>query len=296
VLLVVVVVFLLGWASQSRIAVPPKWLQWADRYVINVALPAVIVAKVSQVEITGASGIPVLAAWGSMGFCGAVVLIAGRRLAWSQSQIGALLLVAVLGNTSFLGIEVVRTLLGDSHVAAAVTYDQLGTFLALSLYGSWVAGKYGASASGWRSVAHRVSRFTPFIALLVSVAVRGIDIPSQALSVLDGVGLTVAPVAMAVLGARFNLRWSSRVKWIVVGGLSVKMVAAPLALLLIGSAFGDVSSIEWSASVLQSAAPPMVTAGVVAIAAGLDEELVVAMVGTGTLFSFLSLPLFSLII
>jgi predicted permease len=40
----------------------------------------------------------------------------------------------------------------------------------------------------------------------------------------------------------------------------------------------------------------MVTAGVVAIAAGLDEELVVAMVGTGTLFSFLSLPLFSLII
>jgi predicted permease len=141
-----------------------------------------------------------------------------------------------------------------------------------------------------------VSRFTPFIALLVSVAVRGIDIPSQALSVLDGVGLTVAPVAMAVLGARFNLRWSSRVKWIVVGGLSVKMVAAPLALLLIGSAFGDVSSIEWSASVLQSAAPPMVTAGVVAIAAGLDEELVVAMVGTGTLFSFLSLPLFSLII
>jgi len=46
--------------------------------------------------------------------------------------------------------------------------------------------------------------------------------------------------------------------------------------------------------VLQSAAPPMVTAGVVAVAAGLDEDLVSFMVGVGTLVSFLSLPLLSL--
>jgi hypothetical protein len=40
----------------------------------------------------------------------------------------------------------------------------------------------------------------------------------------------------------------------------------------------------------------MVTAGIVAIAAGLDEEVVVAVVGVGTLTSFVSLPLFSLLL
>jgi hypothetical protein len=38
----------------------------------------------------------------------------------------------------------------------------------------------------------------------------------------------------------------------------------------------------------------MVTAGVVAVVAGLDEDLVSFMVGVGTLVSFLSLPLLSL--
>jgi predicted permease len=204
--------------------------------------------------------------------------------------------VGVLGNTSFLGIEVVRTLLGDNHVAAAVTYDQLGTFLALSLYGSWVAGRYGSAETGWRPIVRRMTRFTPFIALLVSVALRGVDVPAIVLSSLDVIGLTVAPVAMGVLGVRFAIRWSPSIKWTVAGVLCLKMVMVPAALFAVGLLLGDVHEVEWSASLLQSAAPPMVTAGVVAIAAGCDEELVAAIVGTGTLASFVSLPLFSLIL
>lgn len=295
-LLVVVVVFLAGWGSRSRFTIPARWLTWADRYVIHIALPALIVAKVSQVDIVAASAIPLLAAWGSMALCAVVIGTVGRQLKWSKQKIGALLLVGVLGNTSFLGIEVVRTLLGDNHVAAAVTYDQLGTFLALSLYGSWVAGRYGSAETGWRPIVRRMTRFTPFIALLVSVALRGVDVPAIVLSSLDVIGLTVAPVAMGVLGVRFAIRWSPSIKWTVAGVLCLKMVMVPAALFAVGLLLGDVHEVEWSASLLQSAAPPMVTAGVVAIAAGCDEELVAAIVGTGTLASFVSLPLFSLIL
>lgn len=295
-LVVVIALFLLGWASRGRLAVPATILQWADRYVINIALPAVIVAKVSQVELSAKSGIPIAAAWGSMMLCALIVLAIGARLTWSRSRIGALMLVGVLGNTSFLGIEVVRTLLGDDHVAAAVTYDQIGTFLALSLYGTWIAGKYGSSESGWRPIAKRISRFTPFIALMVSVGLRFVDVPSEVISVLNGVGKTVAPVAMAALGARFTFRWHQHIKWIVLGVLSLKMLMVPSVLIVIGLLMGDIHSIEWSTSILQSAAPPMVTAGIVAISAGFDEELVVSIVGLGTLLSFVSLPLFAWVI
>ena len=95
-----------------------------------------------------------------MAVCALVIVLLARRLNWTNSRVGALLLVGVLGNTSFLGIEVVRTLLGEDHVAAAVAYDQLGTFLALSLYGTWVAGKYGSSDAGWRPIVRRIVRPT----------------------------------------------------------------------------------------------------------------------------------------
>ena len=294
-LLAVVILFFLGWACRSRFAVPAPLLVWADRYVINIALPSVIIAKVSQVDITAKSGIPIAAAWSSMAVCALVIVLLGRQLKWPNSRVGALLLVGVLGNTSFLGIEVVRTLLGDDHVAAAVAYDQIGTFLALSLYGTWIAGKYGSSDVGWRPIMRRISRFTPFVALVVSFGLRTIDLPTELISFLNGVGKSVAPVAMGVLGARFTFRWSEQNKRTVLGVLGLKMIVVPAALLLVAIMAGDIHSAEWSASVLQSAAPPMVTAGIVAISAGFDEELVVSIVGLGTLLSIVSLPLFSLV-
>lgn len=295
-LLAVVILFFLGWACRSRFEIPAPLLLWADRYVINIALPSVIIAKVSQVDITAKSGIPIAAAWSSMAVCALVIVLLARRLNWTNSRVGALLLVGVLGNTSFLGIEVVRTLLGEDHVAAAVAYDQLGTFLALSLYGTWIAGKYGSSDAGWRPIVRRISRFTPFVALIISFGLRTIELPSELISFLNGVGKSVAPVAMGVLGARFTFRWSEQNKRIVVGALGLKMIVVPIALLLAAMMVGDIHSTEWSASVLQSAAPPMVTAGIVAISAGFDEELVVSIVGLGTLLSVATLPLFSLVV
>jgi predicted permease len=296
VLFVVVCLFLAGWASTTRFSVPTAWLRWADLYVVNIALPAVIVAKVSQVEVTSKSVTPVFVAWSAMATCAISVVALGQFLKWSKARIGALLLVGVLGNTSFLGIEAVRTLIGDSAVTAAVTYDQIGTFLALSLYGSWVAGRFGSAETGWRPVIQRLSRFTPFLALLLSFALRPVEVPDVVLSSMNGIGLTVAPVAMGVLGVRFTFRWSNHMKWVVVSTLFVKMVAVPVAVFLMALLLGDVHGAEWSASILQSAAPPMVTAGIVAIAAGLDEEVVVAVVGVGTLVSFVTLPLFALIL
>lgn len=72
------------------------------------------------------------------------------------------------------------------------------------------------------------------------------------------------------------------------------MALLPFIVYVVAIVVATPTDIAWSASVLQSAAPPMVTAGVVAVGAGFSEDLVAFMVGAGTLIAFVSLPLLSL--
>lgn len=293
---IVVTTFLVCWLIGSRVSISPTLIAFAEKYVLNFALPAVIIAKMTTVEVSSELLIPVLAAWGSMVACVVAVYYVGRFRQWSRDTVGALLLVAVLGNTSFLGLGMVGGLLGDDHLSAAIAYDQLGTFLALAIYGSYISGRFGTGESGGRAILHRLSRFGPFIALLTVVPLRIIGLDTNVVTVLNDIGYTVAPVAMGALGLRFTLRVDRSVIAPAVTGLFIKMVAVPAVLLLVAVVFASTGDVMWSTSILESAAPPMVTAGVVAIASGFDEKLVAFVVGVGTLAAFAWLPMVSLLL
>ncbi len=288
--------FLVCWLIGSRVDIPPTLIAIAEKYVLNFALPAVIIAKMTTVEVSSELLIPVVAAWGSMVGCAAAVYCIGRFRQWSRDTIGALMLVAVLGNTSFLGLGMVGGLLGDDHLPAAIAYDQLGTFLALAIYGSYISGRFGTGESGGRAISRRLSRFGPFIALLTVVPLRIIGLDTNVVTVLNDIGYTVAPVAMGALGLRFTLRVDRSVIAPAVTGLFIKMVAVPAVLLLVAVIFASTGDVMWSTSILESAAPPMVTAGVVAMASGFDEKLVAFVVGVGTLAAFVWLPMVSLLL
>jgi hypothetical protein len=261
---------------------------------LQVALPAVIIAKISKVTFDADVVLPIAVAWSVMIISIVAVLTASRILNWSRALTGALLLVGVLGNTSFLGLGMVEGLLGADHLASAIAYDQVGTFVGLALWGSFVASTYGAGESGWRPVLKRLSRFGPFLALLASLVFRIIDLPGDVYPILNGIGKTVAPVAMCALGLRFTLSVSRSVQVPALFGLVTKMAVLPGLVYVVAVVVGSPHDIAWSTSILQAAAPPMVTAGVVAVGAGLSAELVAFMVGVGTLVSFVSLPLLSL--
>ena len=295
-LALVIGAFLLGWLVKTIRPVPVVVTAWADKYVLQVALPAVIIAKISKVTFDADVVLPIAVAWSVMLIAIAAVLIASRILKWNRSITGALLLVAVLGNTSFLGLGMVESLLGADHLASAIAYDQVGTFVGLALWGSFVASTYGAGESGWRPVLKRLSRFGPFLALLASLVFRIIDLPDDVYPILNGIGKTVAPVAMCALGLRFTLSVSRSVQVPALLGLISKMALLPGLVYVVSVLVGAPQELAWSTSILQAAAPPMVTAGVVAVGAGLSAELVAFMVGVGTLVSFVSLPLLSLML
>ena len=295
-LALVIGAFLLGWLVRTIRPVPIVVTAWADKYVLQVALPAVIIAKISKVTFDADVVLPIAVAWSVMLVAIMAVLLASRILKWNQSITGALLLVGVLGNTSFLGLGMVESLLGEDHLASAIAYDQVGTFVGLALWGSFVASTYGAGESGWRPVLKRLSRFGPFLALLASLVFRIIDLPADVYPILNGIGKTVAPVAMCALGLRFTLSVSRSVQVPALLGLISKMAVLPALVFAVSVVVGSPQDLAWSTSILQAAAPPMVTAGVVAVGAGLSAELVAFMVGVGTLVAFVSLPLLSLVL
>jgi predicted permease len=126
--------------------------------------------------------------------------------------------------------------------------------------------------------------------------VRWLEIPDFVYTGLDGLGRTVAPVAMATVGMRFRLRLSPRVITPALWGLSVKMLLVPGLVACVVWLTNGGTDVMWSTSLLQSAAPPMITAGIVATRAGFDEELVAFVVGVGTIMGFVSVPAFSLLL
>ena len=288
--------FLLGWLVKTIRPVPVVVTAWADKYVLQVALPALIIAKISKVTFDADVVLPIVVAWSVMIVAIVAVLAASQVMNWNSSITGALLLVGVLGNTSFLGLGMVESLLGADHLASAIAYDQVGTFVGLALWGSFVASTYGAGESGWRPILKRLSRFGPFLALLASLVFRIVDLPADVYPLLNGVGKTVAPVAMGALGLRFTLSVSRSVQVPALLGLILKMAALPALVFAVSVFVGSPQDLAWSTSILQAAAPPMVTAGVVAVGAGLSAELVAYMIGVGTLVAFVSLPLLSLVL
>src|SRR3546814_7373448 len=75
----------------------------------------------------------VLSQWLVFGMAWLVFAMLGRRLLWSRSRIGALTLVAGLGNTSFVGYTLIAALRGQEGLAYAVIADQGGCFIALAV-------------------------------------------------------------------------------------------------------------------------------------------------------------------
>ena len=75
--------------------------------------------------------------------------------------------------------------------------------------------------------------------------------------------------------------------------MGIKLVLAPALALLFCNLLGQ-GSLPARAAILEAGMPPMITAGALAVIAGLEPRLAVAMVGLGMLVSFATLPLLAL--
>jgi malate permease and related proteins len=125
--------------------------------------------------------------------------------------------------------------------------------------------------------------------LVVAMASRPIGIPGPLHEVAVQVGATVTPLAMLAVGIRLRL---DRTGWrpaVMTGALALRLVLAPALVLAVATALGA-SGTVWTTSILETAMPPMVVAGVLASQAHLDGALASRLVGIGVVASMATLP------
>jgi hypothetical protein len=185
----------------------------------------------------------------------------------------------------------VQAFFGEEGVPYAVIYDQLGTFLALATYGSVIVAVYGGSQRpNAAAILKRVVKFPPFLALILALALRSIQYPDYVDTMLRSLSATLVPVVMIAVGFKLSFRIPRPLLPPLGFGLATRLCAAPLVAIAVCGVFGF-DSLAARVSIFESGMPPQISAGAVAIAAGLEPELAAAMVGFGIVLSFITLSL-----
>lgn len=269
--------------------------QRINTFIINIALPAMILLSVPALRLDASAMVPVAASWSVILGSALAVWSLGTYRGWSRQSMGALLLVVPLTNSAYLGLPLLNVLTNDTVTAYGAFYDQLGNFLALSLYAPLVVAVYANTddsdhAFSLGRTLKTLLSFVPFPVLLLSVLFLSADtLPGWTRAPLSMLASLMGPLAAFIVG--FSLKFSvPKTLWEpLVAGLGLRLILGPLIALLVVSAMrphapGMVEPVL-VASVLQAAMPSMITAGLMGIAAGFSERLIIAMISLSTLLS-----------
>ncbi|HET8764048.1 MAG TPA: AEC family transporter [Rhodanobacter sp.] len=290
-LLLLFVCLILG-ALVRRFAHPPdgtvRGINW---WVLNVALPALVLELIPKVALDPQLWFLVVAMWLTFGGAWLLFGLLGPRLGWSRQRTGALILVCGLGNTAYMGYPMIAALRGESGLKLAVVADQLGASPVLASLAVVVACVYAGRDVHPRMIARRILGFPAFIALIVGIVVGRLGgWPPMFDGVFKPIGETLTPLALFSVGMQFRLR-GSRGQWGAAAcGLGWKLVAAPALCWALAAATG-VGGPVMMAGVLQAAMAPMVSATILADEYRLDPELANTVLGVGIVLSLLTVPL-----
>ena len=263
-----------------------------NMYVLYVALPALILKNVPQLQFSAELLIPAVTPWLLLLAVVATVLLLSKLLHWPREVTGALLIVLPLGNTSFLGFPMTEALFGSDAMPYAVVYDQLGSFIALASYVTVIAALYSPTAAKptVKGIIVKIITFPSFIALALGLLLRGTEYPSFATQLIDNLAATLVPVVMVAVGFALTIKFSKSEISPLICALLIKLALMPALVAALWFSVGQRGTAV-DVSIFQAAMPPMISAGAIAIMAGLAPRLVSGIIGIGILLGLVSLPI-----
>lgn len=277
----------LGYLARKLARFPDSASDVLNRFVVDLCVPAVLLRLLPTLHFRWEMVALLAAPWLLAVLAFIIARAAARVLRLDRATEAVLFLCTALGNTSFLGFPLVIALLGERALPLAAVYDQLGSFLLLAIVAPVIVARAsGASRpSSWQT-AKRVLAFPPFIALIV--ALLPIPRPAFVEPVLQQIGAALVPVGIFAVGLRLRVT-PPRERSAFALGLLVKLGLLPLVAWGIATAFQPPRAV-FEVVVLESAMPAMVTAGALAMAAGLVPELAAALVGWGVVLALITVP------
>lgn len=284
---------ILGIILKKSKIVPENFHTSLNAFVINISLSAFSLYYISKIELNSSVIYPVLVAWIGIFLAIAFFVILGKFFGWKYSVIGALIMCAGFGNTSFVGIPVIQAMYGEEGLKTVMLVDQPG-FVALSTVGILVANFYSGSKDSLAKHITKILKFPPFIAFVVAIILNllSVEIPKDFDDVLMKLGATTVPLALVSVGSQ--MQWKKIEKeegFHLFLGLLFKLVIYPLIILIIYKFLLHQNNDVIDICILEAAMAPMITAAIIAAAHDLEPKLCNLMVAVGIPLSFVTLAI-----
>jgi predicted permease len=267
-----------------------------NAFIIHVALPALTLVQLHRIPLD--ANLVASVAMPFLLFAGAafVFLALGWLCNLSKATVGGLMLTAGLGNTSFVGLPMIETFFGTKYLGLGILIDQLGSYMILSTLGIVVACCCAAEKVCVRDVVRRLASFPPFIAVLAALLLRGYAYPTWLDEGLERIGATLAPLALLSVGLQVRLAGFRLNRLALATGLAFKLMVGPILVLAAYAPWCDVGETPVQVALFEAAMPPMIGVAIVAGQYRLNPPLLTLMVGLGIPLSFLTLPLWWLVL
>ena len=295
-LLFVLLMLALGYGCARLRLFPDNTAEVLNLFALYLCLPAAVLRFVPKLQFGADLALVALVPWLVLALSIALILPLARLLRLRDEERAVLLLCVPLGNTSFLGYPLTEALLGSDALPYAVIYDQFGSFLILTSWGLWILARYGGDARPTPAMMLRkLLRFPPFVALVFALTLMPAEPPALIASVLAKLSDTLLPTAVLAVGLSLKLRLPRDELAPLGAGLVLKLALLPAAAFAFVTLRHDAST-AGAVTVLETAMPPMITAGALAISHRLAPSLAAALVGYGTVLSLATLPLWAMLI
>lgn len=262
--------------------------------LIYVALPALVFTTIQPTVPDGRLAILPGIAW--------LVVIAGIAIAWGLTRLlhlegptaGAFILVAVFGNTAYIGYPVASALLGDAGLVRAIFSDLFGNTAAIITLGALVASHYGEHELKVNPL-REILTFPPFIALALALVLRSVPVPEMVGSWLGVLGKLVVPLIMISVGLSLRPKSVGEHLSKIAAIAGVKLVVLPLLALAIGTLLTrDVSTLR--IAVLEAGVPSMMFTLVFGMRFKLDIDLIASAILVTTVGAIVTIPLLQLLV
>lgn len=260
-----------------------------NAFIIHVSVPALTILSIHNLKPDAKLIYPILMAWVLFGLGVGFYKLASRFHPMSDDTMGALILTGAMGNTAFVGLPMIEAFYGKEGLPIGILADQMGTFLVLSTFGIITAARLsGADVSGG-TIVKKIVMFPPFLALIAGILFIPLEFPAWAEDVLSRLGATLPPLALLSVGFALRLSHIRGMEASLAIGLFYKLILGPAALYLLFIVMFGAGGLTARVTIFESAMPPMIVGGIVAMEYGLNPRLAALMVGVGIPLSFATL-------
>ncbi|MDD2850913.1 MAG: AEC family transporter [Desulfuromonadaceae bacterium] len=258
-------------------------------FIIHISLPALTILHIHTMKLDSSLALTAGMAWLLFGCAWLLFGCAGLMFKLDRKTVGALIVVAGLGNTSFVGLPMIEAYFGKSSLGIGIIADQLGSFMVLSTLGIFVATIYSSGTVSLRQVVKKVLMFPPFQALVLAFLLRSVPLPDWSVTILEKLGGTLTPLALVSVGFQLRFGGIRAIVGPLAAGLAYKLLLGPAIIYLLYVTLLGASGNGVQVTIFEAAMAPMITAGIIAIDHDLRPNLVGMLVGIGIPVSFATL-------